>query len=197
MTRSLTITKTYLEREELIAWTRSCVERLMERFAVKARAPKTRWAEKTPAHVLHIELIHEVFPKAQFVHMIRNGYDVVKSLQNMTFAPRDVRCNTRTWINCVKAGRAAGERLPGIYTEVRYEQLVKDPKAVITGLCEFLEEPFNETLLEFHKPEQNSWKTTLVPLKDGPINTYREMSLWSRIVFDWFARPLMLELDST
>ena len=167
----------------------------MERFAAKARTPKARWAEKTPAHVLHIELIHEVFPEAQFIHMIRNGYDVVKSLQNMSFAPRNLRWNTRTWINSVKSGREASKRLPSaLYTEVRYEELLKEPSRVISELCTFLGEPFSESMLCFHRPEQNTWKMEHAPLQEKPINTYREMPFWGRVVFRQLAAPMMREL---
>jgi hypothetical protein len=55
-----------LEREELVVWIRESVEGLFRRLAT--RCGKSCWAEKTPAHVFHIDLIHEVFPNAQFTH---------------------------------------------------------------------------------------------------------------------------------
>src|SRR5262249_12269677 len=140
-------------------------------------------------------LIHEVFPGAQFIHMIRNGYDVVKSLQNVSFAPRNISWNTRTWISSVRSGRAAAKQLPpGLYTEVRYEELVKKPTDVLTGLCEFLGEPFSESMLSFHNPENNTWKLKDDPLQERPLSKYREMPFWSRLMFSRLAAPLMLEL---
>src|SRR6516162_426651 len=92
-----------LTRQELIEWLRQCATSLFAAFA--AKSGKRRWAEKTPAHIHWIDLIHEVFPGAQFIHMIRNGYDVVKSLQNMNWAPRRIRWSTQTWVASVRAGR--------------------------------------------------------------------------------------------
>lgn len=40
---------------------------------------KTGWIEKTPGHVFHISLIEKYIPSAQFVHVIRDGRDVVAS----------------------------------------------------------------------------------------------------------------------
>ncbi len=182
-----------LKRSELIDWVRRAALDLIGQFGKKAG--KSRWAEKTPAHVHHIAFIHEVFPDAQFIHMIRSGYEVVKSLQNMPWAPRRIGWSTKTWVSSVQAGRAAGAKLPpGQYHELRYEQLVKEPQRALEELCAFLGETFSPQMLEFHDPAKNSWKAQLRPLQDKPVNQYRELRLWERLAFSWSAAPLMREL---
>ncbi len=182
-----------LSRADLIDWTRQAALQLLERFG--RRTGKTRWAEKTPAHVHHIDFIREVFPDAQFVHMIRCGYDVVKSLQNMPWAPRKIRWSTHTWLACVRAGREAGARLPaGQYTEVRYEELIAEPEKILRELCEFLGEPFAHQMLEFHEPSRNSWNASLSPLQNKPVHDYPDLSLLERLQFAWSARGLMQDL---
>jgi proteasome lid subunit RPN8/RPN11 len=39
-----------------------------------------RWADKSHQHVLNVDLLLEVFPEAQFIHIIRDGRDVVASM---------------------------------------------------------------------------------------------------------------------
>jgi hypothetical protein len=181
-------------RADLIAWARRSTEDLIALFAAKTGKP--RWAEKTPAHVFHIDLIHEVFPRAQFVHMIRNGRDVVRSLQNMAFAPRAIRWSSRRWVDSVKAGRALGQKLPADqYCEVRYEDLIREPRPLVERLCGFLGEPFAPQMLEFHKPENNSWGKQDKPLQDKPVNKYRELGFVERAIFSWVASPLLKELN--
>lgn len=41
---------------------------------------KSAWVEKTPGHLFHIRLIKRYIPSAQFIHVIRDGRDVVASL---------------------------------------------------------------------------------------------------------------------
>ena len=38
-----------------------------------------RWGDKTPLNTFFLDLIFNVFPKAQFIHIIRDGCDVVPS----------------------------------------------------------------------------------------------------------------------
>jgi hypothetical protein len=182
-----------LRRADLIAWMRRSTIDLFEQFAHKAG--KTRWAEKTPAHVYHMTLIHEVFPGAQFIHMVRNGYDVVKSLQNMPWAPRRIRWSTNTWVSSVRAGREAGAKLPtGLYKEIRYEMLIKNPRQILEEVCAFIGEPFSPQMLEFHDPEKNSWQKQFTPLQSKPINNYRALTFRQRLAFTWSAGRLMREL---
>jgi hypothetical protein len=182
-----------LSRADLIAWARQAALDLVRRFGSKTN--KSRWAEKTPAHVHHIRLICELFPDAQFIHMIRSGYEVVRSLQNMPWAPRRIRWSIGTWVDSVHAGREAAQALrPSQYTEVRYEDLTREPEQLLRQLCDFLGEPFAPQMLEFHKAEKNTWKADLKPIQKKPVNTYPDLGFWHRLIFSHRAGPLMREL---
>lgn len=174
-------------------WVRHTVDDLMAR--VISSFAKPRWAEKTPAHVLHIELIHRVYPRAQFVHMIRNGYEVVRSLQNVTWAPDYVRGNARTWVNYVRAGRAVAGKLPaGLYHELRYDELVTEPERHLQGLCEFIGEPIAPQMLDFDKPQNNTFGVSREPITADVKRDYRELSRLQRWTFNQVAGGLMREL---
>jgi hypothetical protein len=41
--------------------------------------PESRWSEKTPGNVRVLDRIFEYFPRARFIHVIRDGRDVVCS----------------------------------------------------------------------------------------------------------------------
>lgn len=152
-------------REGVTEWFRNAVVDLFRRL--EPVSGKSRFCEKTPGHVLYMDLIDEVFPDAQFIHMIRNGEDVVRSLQNVPWAPAGLRGavrNSRTWVRSVRAGKNSGARIgPARYMELRYEDLVRQPRESLVRVCDFLEEPFSEQMLEFHKPENGSWGLELPP----------------------------------
>lgn len=180
-------------RPRMLAWARHSVVEMMDKLTEGVDKP--RWAEKTPAHVLHVRLIHEVFPESQIIHIIRNGKDVVRSLQSMPWTPRKIRWNTRWWIETVNTGRRQGAELsPSHYKEVRYEDLTQHPKSTVEALCGFLGESFVDSMLEFHKPEQNSWGSSGQPISSTPVNKHKELGWLERIQFQRLAGPLQREL---
>lgn len=84
---------------------------------------------KVPQDCEHAELILRYLPHARFIHIIRDGRDVVASMlrANRTWggawAPKDVFSAADQWRVGVEAGRSIQE-LTDAYLEVRYEELV-------------------------------------------------------------------------
>ena len=113
---------------------------------------KSRAADKTPRNVLHVDLLAAAFPHARFVHLVRDGRDVVPSMLGLDFFPDRFAEAVVYWRDRVEAGRHSGRRLgAGRYLEVRYEELVADPAATLAGLCGFLDLPYDEAMLRYHE----------------------------------------------
>lgn len=183
-----------VDRGSLLAWMRDSVDRLME--TLTSGSGKPRWGEKTPGHAFHVDLIHAVYPDAQFVHIIRHGQAVVRSLQNVSWSPRRIRWSVDRWRDSVTAARRSAVRLPSVqYVEIRYEALTRDPEAELRRLCHFLNEEYDVGLLEFHRPERNSWGMAQPPIKNGQLNDgYRALNLRERLVLHRRAGGLLREL---
>ena len=118
---------------------------------------KPRWVEKSPSNVRHVGLIRQLFPDALVLHCIRDGRDAVCSLVEQQWflsrsrrVPRHVEA-TIAWSHAVQRGRAWAEELGSAYREVRYEELVAEPESTIAGVLEFLGEPWEDRVLEFHR----------------------------------------------
>ena len=58
---------------------------------------KSIWVEKTPSHLFHIDIISSFLPNAIFIHIIRNGEDVVNSLQKVSIISKNR--GLRQWKN--------------------------------------------------------------------------------------------------
>jgi len=112
---------------------------------VKAEAGKERWAEKTPQNIRNLDWIMERFPRASVVHIIRDGRDVVCSMRQhpdwrwvddgwqKELVPRSMGSYARRWLADTATGM--GWRDDPRYVEVRYEDLVADPEAVMRAIC--------------------------------------------------------------
>lgn len=114
---------------------------------------KSFWLEKSPPHLRCIDLIEQWVTGPKFIHITRNGADVVASLYEVTHRHPEAwhgvwdidRC-IRKWIEDV---RLSSDHLhkPN-HTLVQYEQLVEDPRAILIELCEFIGTEFNEAMLQ-------------------------------------------------
>ena len=98
---------------------------------VAATSPKASIIlDKTPDYVFHVDHIIQLVPDTHFIHIIRDGRDVVTSRLAAqatwwTNWQQDVTQVARKWAKSVEAGRNAA-RYAGQYTEVRYEDLRAD-----------------------------------------------------------------------
>jgi hypothetical protein len=109
---------------------------------------KSRWGEKTPQNVTEIPVLAEIFPGAQFIHIIRDGRDVAMSWLKLPYEPRNLYTAATMWRDRVSAGRRSGAALPqSQYLEVRFEHLLNDAPATMRSVCEFLGEPYDEAVL--------------------------------------------------
>jgi hypothetical protein len=111
---------------------------------------KARAGDKTPRHVLHVAAIAAALPEARFVHLVRDGRDVVPSVREHLLGPESLPATIDYWRDRVLAGRRAGAAIgPDRYLEVRYEDLVADPEAVLPDVCRFLALDYTPAMLEY------------------------------------------------
>jgi hypothetical protein len=166
---------------------------------------KSRYADKTPIYVLHIDFLSRLFPEAKFVHIIRDGRDVALSYLDVQWGPQSVEEAAIYWKRFVRSGRRAGAALgPSRYTEVHYERLLEDPEGVVRDLCAFLDVEFSDQMLRyFERADQvagamnnpDARKGLYLPPTKGLRDWRRDMSPRDRAVFGMLAGDLIDELD--
>jgi len=108
----------------------------------------SRWAVYDPDNVLHVERVKRDIPHAIFVHIIRDGRDIALSLKKIggfTPLPWD-RGETQTlvatalyWEWMVRRGRGYGRKFPSDYIEIRYEDLITNPRGTLNNLGTFID----------------------------------------------------------
>jgi hypothetical protein len=124
--------------------------------------------DKTPAYVRSIPTLHDLWPEVRFVHLIRDGRDVCLSLRDwnrtgsaagrfVTWTEDPVTTAALWWKWNVRLGREDGGSLgPGLYHQVRYEELISEPEETCAALCDFLTLPYDDAMLKFHEGRERS-----------------------------------------
>ena len=111
---------------------------------------KRRWGEKTPSNAFHFDTVAAWFPRAKFVHVIRDGRDVAKSLVAAPFGPKTLFTAAERWQRHVRVCQKIGRSLPSDqYMELRYEDLLDRPEQELRRVCVFLGEPFDAGMLRY------------------------------------------------
>ncbi len=118
---------------------------------LKERDPQ-RWGDNSPGNVFHAEAISEVFPDARFVHLLRDGVDVVASWLKYPPLEGDLEGAAGKWKWSVRMARQFMEKYPEKAIEVRYEDLVSEPEKKLKSICDFLDHPFEPEKIESKEP---------------------------------------------
>lgn len=164
---------------------------------------KPRFLSKCPRNGLRIEFLAGIFPEARFIHLVRDGRAVCRSVLERRKSAGDLRAwwdakpadwktwaaldpvpsVAHQWLSVVEHVRASGERLaPGQFIEVRYEDFVANPDAFAEKLCRFCEVswPGGDAMVAAARRIENrndKWATAFTPEEIAAMNEIMEPGL--------------------
>ncbi len=168
--------------------------------------------DKTPDYVRRMGTLHELWPQARFVHVIRDGRDVCLSMEEWpkvhpkpgdftTWKQDPVSTAAWWWEFNVRLGRDAGRPLgTALYYELRYEALVAFPREECEKLCGFLSLPFDGAMLRFHENRAGrdpglEQKRAALPITPGLRDWKSQMTAEELESFEAAAGDLLDELN--
>jgi hypothetical protein len=130
--------------------------------AYARRFGKPRWGDQHPSHLRrHLPVILRLFPDAQIVDVVRDGRDCVAARKGEA----DLDQLAGGWARAADASRRAARTYgPGVYHQVRYEDLVAEPAARLRELCDFLDEDYDPAMAAAgipHAERAGSWRRRL------------------------------------
>lgn len=144
------------------------------------RAGARRWSEKTPRNILYADELWRLFPDMRFIHIIRDGRDVVSSMISRRFWPvaqtpdfpetapfrGDVTFDKAVdyWMTMLDIARRVATRVPAEnYLEIRLEDLVHDRDVTLKRVFDFLGEEITEKVSAYDLSRNNigRWRQDL------------------------------------
>ncbi|MBU3071318.1 sulfotransferase [Aestuariicella sp. G3-2] len=119
-------------------------------------ANTSRFLDKLPYNALFMGFILSAFPDARIIHLNRNSMDAAWSNFKMLFNhgygySYDLNELGQYMIAHQKMMDAWVECFPGKIHQVKYEELVEDPKTEISNMLDFCELPVESACFDFHK----------------------------------------------
>lgn len=102
---------------------RKKIQREFRNFSIKANSPII--LDKSPGHVFNIRIIHDIFPEAKWIHILRDGRDVTLSIKKEWVLRKQI-VTKKDFINLFRTALTMLRRQPfwryrfmAIYYEIR------------------------------------------------------------------------------
>ncbi len=135
-----------------------CFIKILDELAEEQE--KCIWLEKTPEHIYFIDYLENLLPDALFIHILRNGIDVIASMYEANRKSPEAWGGIWNLDFCIKRWQEAIS-ISNQYVEkdnhflIKYEQIVENPKSSLSKLCEFIQIDFDNLMLINYKETAN------------------------------------------
>lgn len=111
---------------------------------------KKKWGDKS-LFFGSMELLYDLFPKAKFIHIVRDGRDVFYSWRKMDPSKSHPAVMALDWKIKHRLVERSLRKIPKDKIHlIRYEDLVQKPEFHLKQICEFLKIDFEQSMIDFH-----------------------------------------------
>jgi len=158
-------------------------------------AGSRRWVDHTPHYCLMADTLSGMFPGARFIHVLRDGRQVVNSMIHIVatvpaeerdemvsrgFLPRwshDFREACTTWQSYAHAAMDFCGRHPSRALTVIHGDLERDPEATLAAVLRFLDAPLEDGPAAFLRRDRIN--SSFTPQGGVPADEYHRPDPWT------------------
>jgi len=149
----------------------------------KMRGDLPRFVDKLPPNYLYVPLILKALPNAKIVHLRRNPMDACFSSFKQLFADAylhsydqaEMARHHARYYHLMAHWR---ERFPGRFFDISYEETASNLEPNARALIDYLELPWEDACLDFHKQKQAVTTASAVQVRQ-PAHT-KSIGRWRR-----------------
>lgn len=208
--------KKYILKNNISNYSNLCLE-VLKQFAKQQEKQPLFFGDKNNYYLSHLELLNKLFPKARYILIVRDGRDVTCSYKNLKdikttsmYKPNlstDIKVIANEWLDNNKNTLSFFKALNKCnYFTIRYENLLMNTKNELSEVCDFLQIPFNEMMLDYSnlnkekniEPEEMmSWKKKTYQKPDiSNIGKYKKELTSNEIdEFNSIAKEMLLKFN--
>jgi tetratricopeptide (TPR) repeat protein len=147
------------------------------------RGTLPRFVDKLPPNYLYIPLILKALPNARIVHLTRNPMDACFASYKQLFADAyphsyDQAEMARHYARYFHLMALWRDRFPTRFFDIAYEDIARDLEPNARALIDYLQLPWEEACLHFHKQDAAVTTASAVQVRQ-PVHT-RSIGRWRR-----------------
>ena len=151
--------------------------------------------DKSPTYASNRETLDKaeaIFDGAKYIHLVRHPYAVIESFARMRM-DKLVGSNSDPYQLAELIWRDSNQNIIDLaenidtdrYHLVYYEDLVSKPREVLSGICDFLEIPFDEAVLSPYKGDRMTDGVNEKAMSLGDPNFLSHRSIDARLAETW------------
>lgn len=95
------------------------------------------WIDHTPQNIQDPVLLRKIFPRAKFIHLVRDPRGVAASLLRLDWGPDTAAEAALFWAQKLSYGLAVENAFPEACLRVRYEDVLRSSEETVQSVCEF------------------------------------------------------------
>lgn len=130
-----------------------CLARIIDEvficYASQKHPDAALWGDQSPINTFHLKWLIQTYPDAMFLHLLRDGRDVIASLIERGLSLENA---TSRWITGVESSLKLQSKIPDSqFLEIRYENLVENQELTLSEICVFLNIEYQSEMLDYWK----------------------------------------------
>ncbi len=138
------------------------------------------WGDNAPYHVYHIPYFDSLFPACKVIFLVRDPRDVCASCKASFEWP--ILTTVGLWEKAMMEALVTARFCLGDsrFQQVKYEDLVMNPRGELQEICQFLGVEYTDAMLTYHESdaakslsEVNHHRNVLKPVFSSSIGKYR------------------------
>ena len=105
------------------------------------------WGQKATSYIFHAEELLELIPGSRLIYLMRNPWDLSASMKRRKPEAERAFGLTLSWAKGVRIADRLSSEIPDRFRLIRYEDLTGRPEQTVRELCDWLGEPYDDSLL--------------------------------------------------
>jgi hypothetical protein len=159
------------------------------------------WCCKSMANVKYYSSIENSRVHPFYIYLYRDGRDVALSFKKAVVGEKHIYHLAKQWkqdqLMALNLEEQIGERR---FFRISYEDFIKNPKAILTELCDRLSIPFDPSMLNYYKSDEskvtaeagNMWNNLVKPVIKSNSNKFlHELSPEEILIFESIAGDVL------
>ena len=138
--------------------------------------------EKTPMHVKYVDVIVKEIRRSCVVCIHRDPRDVWLSVRNTPWHTGNALYHAIFWRHVAYLSEKWARMFPERYLEIRFEDLLAEPRTVLERVCRFVQVSFDTDMLQWYLRGESTFSTATEPWKSNakrPLDAARALN-WKK-----------------